>query len=365
MTVTSLRRKTWPIMDADLEALAIGAAILGTGGGGNPYLGKLRAQELLKRGQEIRILPFEELRDDDVIVSVGGIGAPVVGIEKIEKGDECYLALKAVEAFSKTRVTALIPAEIGGSNSIEPLLAASHANLPVVDGDGMGRAFPEVQMSTFFIYGLRPYPAALADEKGNQVVLGHVQDMHALERFARTIAVDMGATAGFALPPMSGLDIRRTAVPHTVTQALGLGRAVLEARAKRQNPIERILEVTAGRLLFEGKIVDVNRQVVKGFARGVARLHGINSFSGSELTVDIQNENLIARRDGQVIAVVPDLISMIDIDTAEPTTTETIRYGFRVAVIGMPAHPLLKTPEALEVIGPKAFGYPDVNHQPL
>ena len=70
MTVTSLRRKTWPIMDADLEALAIGAAILGTGGGGNPYLGKLRAQELLKRGQEIRILPFEELRDDDVIVSV-------------------------------------------------------------------------------------------------------------------------------------------------------------------------------------------------------------------------------------------------------------------------------------------------------
>jgi DUF917 family protein len=73
----------------------------------------------------------------------------------------------------------------------------------------------------------------------------------------------------------------------------------------------------------------------------------------------------LVRRDGQVIAVVPDLISMLDVDTAEPTTTETIRYGFRVAVIGMPAHPLLRTPEALEVIGPKAFGYPDVIYQPM
>ena len=64
------------------------------------------------------------------------------------------------------RCSALISAEVGGSNSIEPILAAAYAGLPVVDGDGMGRAFPEVQMSTFFIYGLDPSPGAIADDKG-------------------------------------------------------------------------------------------------------------------------------------------------------------------------------------------------------
>ncbi len=357
-------RRTWKLNEADLEALAIGAAILGTGGGGNPYLGKLRARALLRQGYEIRVLPFDALEDEDVIVSVGGIGAPVVGIEKIEKGDECYRAMRALEAYTGYRVTALIPAEIGGSNSIEPLIAAASADLPVVDADGMGRAFPEVQMCTYFIYGARPYPAALADEKGNTVILGKVQDMYWLEKLARTVAVDMGAAAGFALPPMRGEEIRRTAVPYTLTQALNLGRAVLEARARRENPIESVLKVTNGVLLFVGKVVDVQRRIERGFARGWVRIEGFEAFRGSSLVIDIQNENLVARRDGKVVATVPDLITVLDLETAEPITTETVRYGFRVAVVGLPAHPRLKTPQALEVVGPRAFGY-DLDYRPL
>ena len=357
-------RRTWKLNDTDLDALTIGAAILGTGGGGNPYLGKLRARALLRQGYAVRILPFDALEDDDVVVSVGGIGAPVVGIEKIEKGDECYRAMRALEVYTRCRATALIPAEVGGSNSIEPLIAAAYANLPVVDADGMGRAFPEVQMCTYFIYGARPYPAALADEKGNTVILGKVQDMYWLEKLARTVAVDMGAAAGFALPPMRGEEVRRTAVPHTLTQALGLGRAVLEARARRKNPIERVLEVAKGVLLFEGKVVNVQRRIEKGFARGQVRIEGLEGFKGSSLVLEIQNENLIARRDGEVVATVPDLITVLDLETAEPITTETVRYGFRVAVLGLPAHLRLKTPRALEVVGPRAFGY-DLDYRPL
>ena len=68
---------------------------------------------------------------------------------------------------------------------MEPIIVAGLAGLPVVDGDGMGRAFPEVQMTTFFIYGAQPSPAAIADEKGNVVVFRHVIDMFWLEKFAR------------------------------------------------------------------------------------------------------------------------------------------------------------------------------------
>lgn len=49
----------------------------------------------------------------------------------------------------------------------------------------------------------------------------------------------------------------------------------------------------------------------------------------------------------------------------QPLQTEALRYGLRVSVVGFPAHLMLRTPEALEVVGPAAFGYPDIAYEPL
>ena len=54
--------------------------------------------------------------------------------------------------------------------------------------------------------------------------------------------------------------------------------------------------------------------------------------------------------DGVAEAIVPDLIMNLDIETGEPITTEMLRYGQQLAVIGIPAHDLMKTPEALKVV---------------
>jgi DUF917 family protein len=95
-------------------------------------------------------------------------------------------------------------------------------------------------------------------------------------------------------------------------------------------------------------VVDVERRLAGGFARGVLRLGGTGADAGRTLEIDLQNEYLIARADdGEVLAVVPDLICLVDADTAEPVTTEVVRYGLRVVVLGIPAPELLKTPEAL------------------
>ena len=73
----------------------------------------------------------------------------------------------------------------------------------------------------------------------------------------------------------------------------------------------------------------------------------------------------ISLGDGRAVCTVPDLITLVEVENGEPIGTEMLRYGLRVAVIGMPAPVELKTPEALAVVGPEAFGYEDVTFSPL
>ena len=356
----------YEMTEAKLEALAIGAGILGTGGGGNPYLGRIEAREQLRMGRTIQVVSVEELPDDAFVTTVGGMGSPTVGIERVGRGDECLLAMQTLERHLGRKFTHVIPGEIGGSNSMRPMIVAAQVGLPVVDGDGMGRAFPELQMDTFSIYGVVPTPGALADPRGHQVIFDNISDPMTLERYARVVTIQMGGAAGYAFPPMTADEVRRTAVVGTVTLAIAIGDAVLAAREALQNPVDAALAVSGGERLFQGKIADVERRMLGGFARGVVNLEGTGPNAGQTLKIDFQNENLVARtNDGEILAVVPDLICLVDEDTAEPITTEILRYGLRVVVVGIPAPELLKTPEALEVVGPAAFGYPEVPYTPL
>ena len=353
------------VTDADLDAIEIGAAILGTGGGGNPYIGKLRCREELKKGRRIPVIPLAELPDDALIVSLSGIGAPVVGVEKIEEGEECLRALRALEKELGVKVDALISAEIGGANSMEPMLTAAQAGLPVVDGDGMGRAFPEMQMCTWSIYGHREAPGAMADEKGNIVVIRNTPDDVWLERIARSVVVAMGAAAGLATQPMRGDFVKRAAVPNTITQALNLGRAVLHAHQTNADPVQTVINQERGKLLMTAKITDLQRHLKGGFAVGHMALEGFGDFLGDTGRIDLQNEFLVFWRDDKVEVCTPDLIVVLDSDTGLPITTEMLRYGQRVAVLGLPAHPLMRSPEALKVVGPAAFGYSEITFNPM
>ena len=347
----------WRLTEDHLQSIAIGAGILGTGGGGNPYVGMLRAREALRRYSPVDVLTPDDLDEDARVVCVGGIGAPTVGIEKM-RDVQAYHALRALEGFVGEKATALISNEMGGSNSLEPIIPASIAGLPIVDADAMGRAFPELQMKTFFIYGVPWYPLALADEKGNTAIFPKAISATWMERMARAVTIQMGCIACYALAPMSADQIRRTAVPHTLTLALELGRAVKDAQSRHENPIDAIMSVYPGRVLFQGKIVDLERRTTTGFARGKVVIDGLGEFSPARMDIEFQNENLIASIDGDVVCLVPDLICVVDTERGEPITTELLRYGFRVTVLGFPAHPLLKTPQALKVVGPKPFGYP-------
>lgn len=354
----------------DAEAIAIGAGILGTGGGGNPYLGKLRLQQLIREGYNVEVMDLGDLPDDAIVTVVGGMGAPTVGVEKLGHPDEPRWAVEALESYIGRKIDAIICAEVGGANSVAPLVAGALTNKPVVDADAMGRAFPEMQMSTHFIAGLSATPAAMVDEKGNRIVFGHLTDSFALEKFARDLCVHMGATSMLAGSTMRGEDVRRTSVPRTLTLAQNIGAAVQVARANKTSFTEAVLNLTGGKELFIGKLVDVQRRTVAGFARGELIAEGLNEYRGDFLHIAFQNENLVAWRGtrterGDVVAAVPDLICMMETESGEPITTEQLRYGLRVTILAIPCTDMFRTPEALKVVGPAAFGYPDVTYNPL
>jgi DUF917 family protein len=288
-----------------------------------------------------------------------------VGVEKIEEGEECLRALRAIEKELGVKVDALISAEIGGANSMEPMLTAAQAGLPVVDGDGMGRAFPEMQMCTWSIYGHREAPGAMADEKGNIVVIRNTPDDVWLERIARSVVVAMGAAAGLATQPMRGDFVKRAAVPNTITQALNLGRAVLHAHQTNADPVQTVINQERGKLLMTAKITDLQRHLKGGFAVGHMALEGFGDFLGDNGRIDLQNEFLVFWRHQKVEVCTPDLIVVLDSDTGLPITTEMLRYGQRIAVLGLPAHPLMRSPEALKVVGPAAFGYSEITFNPM
>jgi len=291
------------------------------------------------------------------------MGAPTIGIEKFQNGQEEHRALQRLESFSGRETDALIPGEIGGVNSIVPLCVGAMTNLPVVDADGMGRAFPELQMDTFFIYGHPVNYAALSDERGNVVTYEDVDSARRLEDFARAVTVDMGGRAGYAFPVMDGDFVAENSILHTLSLADTLGERVLEARAKGRDPVESARQAIGGVQLFTGKVTDVYRRNQDGFALGEVTLAELDG--DREVTVEFQNEFLVARTESdEILATVPDLICIVDKDTAEPITTDTLRYGQRVRVLGVPAPELLKTDKALDVIGPQAFGY-DLQYQPL
>lgn len=356
--------KVWDVTESDIDRIALGAGILGTGGGGNPYIGSLMAKAQLRAGRRIRVIRPVDLAPQAQVLSLGGIGAPTVGIEKMEAGDEGPRVLRAIEKASGCMIDAVIADEIGGSNGISPMTTAAKLDLPVVDADGMGRAFPEVQMTTFFIHGHASHPAALADSTGNLLVVTAATSPRMLEKLIRAATVAMGCTAHMAAAPMSGDFVRRFGVPHTISQAWRLGDTVLSARAAKADPVAAMLAQEGGALLMRGKVVDVSRKIEGGFVRGQLKLAGLEAFAGRSLEVDIQNEYLIAREGREVLAMVPDLICIVDTETGHPITTEQQRYGLRVSVVAIPAPALLRSELALASVGPRAFGY-DHDFQPL
>lgn len=351
------------IRQQDVDDIATGASFMGAGGGGDPYVGKLMAKVVIGKGQPVKLISVDELDPDAIYAPVACMGAPSVMTEKFPKGDEFQRVLEAVAERRHKKIGGIFPIEAGGVNSMIPLVLGAQTGIPVVDVDSMGRAFPELQMTTLHLAGVTVPPMAITDEKGNIGLLETVTDKWA-ELLARDMTVELGATAVVSLFSTTGKMLQEVGVHGILTKCQRLGQIVRQRSRGRQWQLNQIHQLTGSFHLFDGKVVDVSQTTSGGFNHGQITVDGLKEFTGHQLVIDYQNENLIAKLDGQVVTSVPDLICLADINSLTPFTAEDVRYGKRLSVFGLPCDPQWRTAKGLATVGPRYFGY-DYDYVPV
>lgn len=347
----------------DKQALAeitLGASILATGGGGDPEIGLLWAYNVVEQGNEILLIDPEAMPDDALATIAGCLGAALVLTEKPPNGQELFWCYEALRRYMGQSIQAVIPPEAGGVNTPVPMAVAGAVGVPVIDADGMGRAFPELQMTSFYTHGVSPSPTAAADEKGH-VTICDASDALVTERIIRNAAMAYGGISWIAGYPMTGRQIKDSAILNSISMAWDLGKSIFNARRKHLDPVFEALKLTGGFRAFQGKIIDIDREFgaekTKGFSLGRITMEGTDDFKDHTATIGFQNEWLTIEIDGDVRCMPPDLICILDPATGEPIRTDIVRYGYRGAVLLIPAHERMRTGRGIATFGPRYFGY--------
>jgi len=351
-----------------LDDLALGSVFLATGGGGDPHVPKLITREAIKTYGNVSLLSPQDVADDAFIVPIGSVGAPTVSLELLPSLNEAAKTLEAFEAYVGKKIDAVASFEIGGGNSLIPICAAAAKGLPVIDGDGMGRALPEAQMMSYPIAGVRPTPALAFDYAGNQAIF-KTASTEVYERHIRAFSMAAGGIVTTAEHAMTGKQLKEAVIPGTVSFSIALGRLLREQRGQADMllaPLQQLFGASIYgecRLIYTGKVIDKTTRIIGGYDIGEATIEAF-SGEGNNLHINIKNEYLLARQGERVRASVPDLITIVDYESGEPINAERLRYGHRVAVFATGCPAFYHTAAALKVVAPRCFGF-DINYVPL
>jgi len=355
-----------------VEDLARGLTVLGTGGGGQPEKGLKTVLSELDDGKTIALIGASDLADDEWVACVWLMGTiyhasskrkdemKIFGLESPKYTTKAYLAkaVKELEQFTGKKIRAIIPPELGGENTLTAIATASYLGLSVVDGDYVGRAAPEITQNTPTIGGKSLCPISCVDAWGNICMITEVYNQLMAERIGKFLSVAAFGLVGQCGWLMKGSEAKTIIVPGTISRSLEIGRAIRLARETGNNPIKELTHILNGWILFEGTVVRVEAEDREGYYWGNYILQGLDKWEGETFKVWFKNENHITWKNGTPYVTSPDIITSVDLKTGEPITNADIGVGAKVAVIGAPAVDLFRTPRGIELMGPNHFGFP-------
>lgn len=314
------------LKQSDLESLKWGTACLGSGGGGDPFLEALYTEVLMDERGVIEMIDVESLTDKGIIMPIAYVGAPMIGLERLSSKREFINLYKAVKReFGE--IEALMSCEIGGGNAFTPLILGALINKPVVNGDLLGRAFPEIQMSSCTLYGYPPGITFMVNSHG-KVTRRQAQDPYEMEEIIRNFTVENGSSSLVSTYIMTGKMAKKCVVRDSYSQALNLKNY---------------------EIIGKGMITDIDQTIKNGFQVGSVTL--------GDITLKFQNEYLIAYKKDSLLGVTPDILMLLEEESLTPITTEKLMFGLRVLLIKIESPPIWKSEAGLKLVGPEAFGF--------
>lgn len=342
-------RPSMEISAADAAPFAEACAVLGGGGGGDPQPALDVVIAALQETGPAAVVSATKLDPDGMILPWLYVGAPTVLEEKLWSGREAGALVAELEAMSGKAVVGIMTVEIGGQNGVLPLAWASALNLPLVDADGMGRAFPLITQTKMNVLGVAAGPVVVTDEHLNVIVIRPISNDMA-EVLVRASAATMGGRIATAPYPMSARDAVTYSIEGSVSRAFRLGQALAKAPGREVRTLE---EQLGAELLGTGRVIDLERHFEDAAARGSAT---ILLDEDRMLRVEFRDEYIVALLDGQLLAVTPDVIAVLDIQSGRAVTTEQLCFGQKLAVLAFPCDPVWRSVRGLELVGPRAFG---------
>lgn len=350
----------------DLLDICDGAAILGTGGGGSPDLGKKQVSRDFEAGKSFRLIDLVEMPDESPVFCPAGVGtiAPQdptseEALRKLErKGlDPLDDAFNSLQDHIGEKAGVVIPFELGGRNTARALSIAARFGIPCLDGDPVGRAVPELEMTSFSLHDVKLVPCSLSDFQGDIMILKSAATNARVEAVARSLAISSSGRAALVAFPCRGAKLRNIAFPGTISKCLTIGRAAREAILGNRDPVDAVLRACNGFELFRGTVASVSWKDEGGFMIGDLIMNGSGPYANQTLKIWYKNENHITYLDGAPFATSPDLISILDESNGQAITNTSMRIGSRVVAMGVKCEPPWRTREGIALLGPSHFGF--------
>lgn len=372
MPTTSLKTKQ------ECEDFVRGATFYGVGGGGPPARGNQLLAEQLDAGRAVGWADVSQIDDEAWTVCPFGMGGrppkghptpeelKEAGLDQPQVSNTLQAAVEALADYMKIKIGAIVPIELGGSNTPGPLVAAMNLGIPCVDGDYTGRAIPEITQITPELHGKRSAPLASVDRWGNVCIIKESVSTPMSERIGKLLSRAAFGGCGMAGFLLKGREMKQIVVRDSLTKCLDMGKAIRAAREAGRDPVEAAAREGKGWVLFRGRVSATEWDESQPYMYGIGtnRIEGSGAFQGQQFAVWYKNENHITWKNGKPFVTSPDIIMVVDAATGEPLTNADVVEAREVAVVALPAIEGFRSAKGLEVLGPRHFGF-DVEYVPV
>jgi DUF917 family protein len=313
-----------------IQSIIIGANFLGSGGGGSAQEIALMITSLLKKYQFPKIVNPDDIDDNALILPIAFMGSPFVMREKLPSLQGTNVIIDCIRKKYNNNSLYTMAAEIGGGNAFTPLLYAMINGINCIDGDLLGRAFPEISMIATNLYSSLDIKktAFISNDKGEFYEINNYKSFEELEEKARDIAIQSGSSACIVPHVLTGKQMKEIAIKKTYSLAYDIGNEI-----KKSTTIDALIKNSAYNYVISGYVSDIKQQIIGGFSIGEIEVQTLKGV----YTIILKNEYLALIHNDTVVSLCPDIISLLDYDSLYGINSELLRLGARVHIVTMKA----------------------------